>query len=175
MANQDEIWLNLKEYPSYDISNFGSLRNSRTKIKKKISFQNRAKRPEYRINILGSEGKRINIRLNIARTVYKYFKGKLIKGLVIDHKDNNPNNNFYENLQQISQRDNVIKNVRKDKSKLTSKYPGVNVSSKRVREGKRKPFRAVAYVNGKNNYLGYFRTEIEAYNTYTKYLKEHGS
>ena len=174
MYTDIEIWKTIEDHPNYEISNYGNLRSKRTLVNKKISIMRRHNRPEYRINIL-QNGNRINSRLNIARCVFKHFKGKLIKGKIIDHEDNDPFNNHHSNLQQITQRENIIKNVRKDKTKLTSNLPGVHTSTKRKIEGKRKQYRAVAYMNGKNNYLGYYKTPEEANQVYNEYINKHGN
>lgn len=54
---------------------------------------------------LGCDGKHYTIH----RLVYEYFIGDIPDGYVIDHKDNDILNNSYENLQLITQNENVKK------------------------------------------------------------------
>ena len=68
--------------------------------------------------------------------------------LVVDHIDNNPSNNCVNNLQVITQRENVIK----DSVKKSSKYRGVFKRS----NGR---FRVLIYFNGKNHGFGTYKTE----------------
>lgn len=81
--------------------------------------------------------------------------------VVVDHIDNNPLNNKLINLQIISQRENISK----DRTGRTSKYVGVHFDSNRNK------FIAKCRHNCKQIYLGQFKTEIEASNTYNDFLK----
>lgn len=49
------------------------------------------------------------ISLPLARIIYAWFKGPIEDGFVIDHIDNNPYNNKPENLQKITQKQNIAK------------------------------------------------------------------
>lgn len=78
---------------------------------------------------------------------------------VIDHIDNDPHNNNYNNLQIISHRINRSK----DSKKEYSNYVGVYLCP----NGK---WRALIGVKSKLKHLGYFHSEIEAHKAYTSYL-----
>ena len=80
--------------------------------------------------------------------------------LVVDHIDNDKSNNSLENLQIITQRENLSK----DKAGK-SKYTGVYLDSKRNK------YVARCRHNKKQKYLGGFNTELEASEAYNKYLK----
>ncbi len=45
----------------------------------------------------------------VHRLVYEAFKGKIPKGYTIDHRDNDSLNNRIDNLQCVTQRENIIK------------------------------------------------------------------
>lgn len=45
----------------------------------------------------------------LARVIYCWFKGDIPEGMVIDHIDNNPYNNSIDNLQLLTQEDNLRK------------------------------------------------------------------
>lgn len=58
--------------------------------------------------------KRVEIKINgvatkvlVHRAVYEAWVGKLIDGMVIEHLDGNPSNNFYKNLKQSTQKQNI--------------------------------------------------------------------
>jgi len=72
--------------------------------------------------------------------------------LVVDHINNNPLDNRVDNLQIITQRENLSK----DKNNKYSDYTGVswNKTSKK--------WVAKIYCNGKNHHLGYFKNELDA-------------
>ena len=80
--------------------------------------------------------------------------------IVVDHIDNNPLNNNLNNLQLISNRENLSK----DKKGGHSKYIGVTW------DNNAKKWRSSIYVNGKSKYLGIFIDELKAANAYQKEL-----
>tara|TARA_R110000868_G_scaffold248626_1_gene505193 strand:- start:74 stop:583 length:510 start_codon:yes stop_codon:yes gene_type:complete len=80
--------------------------------------------------------------------------------LVVDHIDGNKLNNNLENLQIITQRENSSKKITK------SKYgTGVTFDKRNNR------FMSRIHINGIREYLGSFKTEIEANNAYINKLK----
>ena len=78
-------------------------------------------------------------------------------GKVVDHIDNDKLNNSLNNLQVITQRENLAKNPQKNK---TSRYPGVNYLPKE------KKWRARITINGELLSLGSHLTEEAAYMAY---------
>lgn len=84
--------------------------------------------------------------------------------LVIDHIDGNPLNNMLNNLQIITQRQNVTK--KKNKRKPASIYTGVFWSKR----GKK--WKSRIYINGKYVNLGSYENELDAHNAYQNKLKE---
>lgn len=81
--------------------------------------------------------------------------------LVVDHIDNDKTNNYFLNLQIISQRDNASK----DRKGGVSKYLGV------FRDNRDNKWFSSISINNKNKYLGRFNTELEASKAYQKELK----
>ena len=105
---------------------------------------------------------RKGLTINIHRLMaYTYLKHTKDSNLIIDHKDNNPENNSIVNLQLVTLR----KNLTKDKKNKTSKYPGVHWSMEREK------WIASITLNKKHMYLGGFDVEEEAYLTYYKAIK----
>lgn len=58
----------------------------------------------------------------IHRLVYENFIGEIAEGLTIDHIDENTNNNSVNNLQVITQRQNVLRYYHKDGRKYLRKH-----------------------------------------------------
>lgn len=83
---------------------------------------------------------------------------------VVDHINNIKTDNRLENLQLISHRDNLSKDI----GKSTSKYTGVSWYKN---TGK---WRAGIMLKGESIHLGYFSSELDAYKAYKKVKKQHG-
>lgn len=81
--------------------------------------------------------------------------------LVVDHIDNNPKNNCLDNLQIITQRENLSK----DKKGYSSEYVGVSMLKER---GK---FQSHICFKNKDIYLGLFQSEEEAAEAYKMALE----
>lgn len=162
---QKEIWKDIPGYEgSYQISTFGrvkSLKRNITRIrngKKHIyQVQERILRPcidkhgYLQFNIkLGGAGKSYKIHTMMA----KVFLGRDIDGsyeLVVDHIDENKQNNNLNNLQLLSNRDNVLKSC-------NNKYPGTAKAFNKF-------FARIRYKN-KRIHLGMFDTQQEAHEAY---------
>lgn len=79
---------------------------------------------------------------------------------IVDHIDNNCLNNYVENLQIISQRENSCKDMRnKTGYKCVTKVPG--------------GYRAVTKIDGKMVYCGYAKTAKAAHRKYLNVMREH--
>jgi hypothetical protein len=81
--------------------------------------------------------------------------------VVIDHIDNDKQNNNLTNLQLITNRENSSK----DRVGGTSRYVGVSFYKQRNK------YVARCWYNGKTVFLGYFNTEKEASEVYNIFLK----
>lgn len=160
-----EIWRDIKGYEGiFYISNLGNCKRKFTysdgrvkykKLKGYIAVRG------YRCYVIRANG------LKKTRTVHQLVAEAFLNHepcgykLVVDHIDNNPLNNRLDNLQVITHRENTSK----DKTGGTSRYIGVSFDSKRNK------YIAQCYHNGKNIYLGSFKTEIEASKVYNNFLK----
>ena len=82
--------------------------------------------------------------------------------IVVDHLDNDKENNNYKNLRLISQRENASKDI----ARGSSNYVGVYWYSPN------KKWTAKILINKKRYYLGLFKTENEANLFYQEALKE---
>ena len=116
----------------------------------------------YSEQILCKNG--LRFRKSIHRLVFSHFNSHLIQGMVIDHIDNDKLNNFNENLQQISSRENNSK----DKTNNSSKFTGVSFNKKL------KKYQSRIKTKGYLKHLGYYKTEEEASEIYQAAIKEIG-
>ena len=172
MNQEKEVWLPIKGYDGlYEISDLGRVKSLERFTNNMFGTKTKIKERFLKFN---PDGKGyLNCRL------YKNGVGKTFKihqlvaiaflnhtpcgfKLVVDHIDNNPLNNRLDNLQLITNRENSSK----DRKGGTSKYIGVSLASGR------KTWLASIRINGKNKYLGYYKTEIEASNAYQKELNK---
>jgi SET domain-containing protein len=156
----NEIFKDIPDYEGiYQVSNLGnvkSIRNGKEKIlSKRITSRG------YVLCSLFKNGelKQIQAHQLVAIT----FLGHKPDGhkIVVDHIDNNKLNNRLDNLQLISQRENILKD-RKSKSK----YTGV------VWHEKAKKWMARIKFYGKSKYLGLFKNEHDAHLAYQNALKQ---
>jgi hypothetical protein len=93
---EDEKWKRIKGYKKYKISNYGNIKNKHNKI---LSLT-RDKGGYYRIAL---DGKTNLVHSLMAKT----FLGKKDDGTVVNHKDGNKSNNKLDNLEVITQSENV--------------------------------------------------------------------
>ena len=100
--NNVERWLPVMDWEHiYEVSNFGHIRNSRTKKIKAQQINNRG----YRICQFESKG--IKETVLVHRVVARAFVIMIYGKLVVNHKDNNKLNNRAENLEWTTQKENV--------------------------------------------------------------------
>jgi hypothetical protein len=153
-----EEWKVVKGFEDYEVSNLGrvkSLKRNKERILK-FSLDNHG----YYILSLYKENKAKTKQ--VSKLVAVAFLNHKPCGYneIVDHIDNNPLNNNLENLQLITNRENLSKD-----KKGFSKYIGVS-----FRKDTNK-WQSRICINGKSNYLGVFNTELEASNAYQLKLK----
>ena len=166
-----EVWKDIKGYEGfYQVSNLG-----RVKSLYRVVIRKNETRLTVNERILKeAENGKGYLGVNLCREgvssfnkthqlVAVGFLGHTPNGfeLIVDHIDNNPLNNKSSNLQLITQRENVHKDMKQG----TSKYVGVCYISK---SGK---WSTSICSNGKPKFLGLFNTETEASNKYNEALQ----
>jgi hypothetical protein len=166
-----EIWKTIKDFEGYyEVSNLG-----RVKSIKRIGLLRNGIHPVvYKEKILkpakdGFGYLIVSLSKNNIKKTFKihhlvtieFLNHKKCKfELVVDHIDSNKQNNNLDNLQIISQRENTSKKITK------SKYStGVTYNKKSNR------FMSRIYINGVREYLGTFKTALEAKQSYINKLK----
>jgi len=157
---QEEIFKDIPGYEGiYQVSNLGrvkSLRFNKEKILKPavtkgyylVTFRVYPNKKTFRVHQL----------------VAMAFLGHTPCGFdfVVDHIDSNKMNNNVNNLQIITQRNNIYK----IESKGTSKYKGVHWDKKNNK------WQSQIRMNNKRVHLGYFNCELKAHLAYQNKVKE---
>jgi len=82
------------------------------------------------------------------------------KALIVDHINNNKLDNRLDNLQLVTQRHNISKDVKN----VSSKYTGVCWDKSKSK------WKSSIHINSKDKHLGYFPNELEAHQAYQKAL-----
>ena len=155
-----EIFKNVENYDGlYQVSNLGrvkSLYNGGRILKATIS-NNYLQVGFFKL--------KVQKKRKVHQLVAEAFLGHKTDGttkLVVDHIDNNKLNNNLNNLQIISHRENISKDI----MVKTSKYTGVCFDKKS------KKWRSQIMNNRIKEHLGFYVNEIEASRAYQNRLKE---
>lgn len=155
---EKEIWKDVKGYEGYyKISNLGNVKsldrfvkgmnNSKRLLKGKIKPLQNHPHGYYQIR-LSKNGNSKTFK-TYQLVAYNFLNYEPKKGYVIDHIDNDPKNNFLDNLQIITHK----QNTRKDKENLGLSFH--KASNK---------WRRYKYIDNKQISLGYFNTKEDALN-----------
>lgn len=158
--NQKEVWADVKGHEGdYKVSTLGRVKRF-VNDKELIVKQNCSVGGYFLVNMCKNKKWKTRITHQlVAESFLGHVSGR---GLVIDHIDNDKQNNALENLQLITQRENTSK----DRKNGVSKYVGVSFHELP------KKWRATIYFNGTRISLGYYYLEIDAHNAYQEKLKE---
>lgn len=171
-AMNNEVWKCVRGYEGfYEVSNTGRIRS----IDRRVNSSHGATRiVKGRIMSPNKDGdgyyKLDLCKFGIVRTfkVHKLvamsfvYQGDLSNGFVVDHIDNNRENNNCNNLQVITIRENSSK----DKNGCSSKYVGVFYLRNR------NVYTAAIAINGKQKHIGTFNREYDAHLAYQNELRK---
>lgn len=122
----DEVMKDIEGYPFYFVTNQGRILSTKPLGKnyqtvtpsrlREVTLSYGSERYYY-ANIYNENGVRASLRVH--RVVYQHFNSKgeqLKEGYVVDHIDENKLNNHIDNLQQITQKQNLAKHHKLKKS-----------------------------------------------------------
>ena len=165
----NEIWKDVVGYEGvYQVSNLGNVKSLPRLVKRKhlVLLKEKILKPGtssggYFIVILrkemNSKVKKIHQLVAITFLNHKVDKHKI----VVDHINNNPQDNRVENLQLITARENCSK----DRINTSSKYTGVTWDKSKNK------WTSQIQINKKQLHLGRYKTELEAHQAYQNKLK----
>lgn len=122
-----EIWKDIKDYPNYQISNFGRVKALKfySNIHKKyydreLILKEKTNRFGYKFVGLSNENGRKSKMIH--RLVAEHFIEKKINNYEVNHIDGNKSNNRVDNLEWCSRRDNVLHSYRLGLKKPIQEY-----------------------------------------------------
>lgn len=158
---EEEIFKIIKQHvptrrlKSREISNFGRIRDTTNK-------------DIVNIHLGSATGRNLNYRsckisyktFGVHRLVYENFVGKIADGLEIDHIDDNPSNNRYDNLQLLTHSANCKKRI------LNKQKKGVCIIAKDKRN---KKYRFLYHINEVRYSKGFY-TEAESKQAQKDYI-----
>ena len=148
----------IKDFPNYEVSNFGNIRNIKTGKILKPGINGRG----YYTVSLRNDGNMYT--KNIHKLIAEYFIANPYNKQCVDHIDNNRLNNNVSNLRYATSQENSMN--RKLNSNNTSKYKGVCYSKLFNR------WNAYITINGKMKNLGYFKNLEDAINARVEKAQE---
>jgi hypothetical protein len=159
-----EIWKDIPGYEGrYQASNQGRIKSLVSNI---IMKQQLGKRGYYCVD-LSLNGKRKNYTVHkLVAMCFLSHEPDGTMNLVIDHINNDKLDNRIHNLQLISNRDNLIKSI--DKEKTYSKYTGVTWDKQSQK------WKSNIRINSKSYHLGLFEIEEDAHKAFQQKIKEMG-
>ena len=159
----------IRKFPDYEISKDGVIYSNKSYHKSRDNSKPLKQNPDvdgYLMVTLypGQKTKKVHL------LVWDTYGECQRKGndIVVDHIDENKTNNNINNLQLLTNGDNVYKSI--DKTKTSSKYRGVSFRKDNSK------WAARITINKKEKYLGQFNTEEEAHEyreVYKKQIKKH--
>lgn len=108
-----EIWKKIKEYPNYEISNYGRVRSLKyySNVHKKyydrvLILKEKTNRYGYKMIALSNENGRKCFTIH--RLVAKAFIDNKSNYNEVNHIDGNKSNNKFNNLEWCTRRDNIL-------------------------------------------------------------------
>jgi hypothetical protein len=156
-----EIWKAVKNYEGiYEVSNLGNVRSLHFNKQKilKPAINGRG----YLHVVFSKNGKYKTFYIHQLVAMCFLEHERCGMKIVINHKDKNQKNNHIDNLEILTQFENIHHSL---SNNYKERKIGIILNKKTNR------WVALFYINGKNNYIGTYRTEIEAINAREKYCK----
>jgi hypothetical protein len=173
LSSTEEVWKDVVGFEGYyQVSNRGRVKSLSRYISNGRGSQVFMEGRIRKIHVTTTGYYIVNLKkfgVQVSKKVHQLvaiaFLGHIPCGhrVVVDHIDGNPLNNYVENLQLISNRENTSRS----KKKGTSKFTGVSWVKSRNK------WQVSIYLNNKREFLGNFKDELEAHETYQNRLSEH--
>lgn len=114
---EEEIWVASEDYPAYEVSTFGNVRNRKNK---KLMRPNHCNTGGYgqvhlRIDVESPNGKYVSVHRLVAKAFAPNPDPE--NCCIVDHKDRDRENNYYKNLRWVTPQEN-----RDNSTEKRSKY-----------------------------------------------------
>lgn len=117
----EEKWMTIKQNDNYEISNFGLVRNKKTKRVLKPAISNKG----YYLVSLSRNCKQHTYTIH--KLVMEHFNRCAFDYEVINHKDHNKLNNNIDNLEYITQKENIRDAWENDLCKKVRNQAKINI------------------------------------------------
>jgi hypothetical protein len=153
-----EIFVPIRDYPNYQISNFGRVKNGSGQILKHFSDKD----GYLRLKIYNEDGGK-NFKLH--RLVSLHFIPNPNNKPYVDHIDHNKTNNHISNLRFCTHQENHF-NTKKINKETYSRFKGVSFHKHKNK------WVSNIRINGIKTHLGYFSNEEDARDAYVNKAKE---
>lgn len=157
----EEIFKDIKNYPDYQVSQLGIVRSLKHGKIKILKGHYNYKGYKSVVLFLNGIKKSITVHQLVASVFLNHTSDGTTK-IVVDHINNIKTDNRLENLQLITNRENI----NKSKKEGTSKHVGVHLNKHS------KKWQSQVTFNGRSIYLGLFEKEIDASNIYQQALNQ---
>lgn len=199
-----EIWKNINGHNNYEVSSIGNVRRKKgetiykdgrvAKFSQTVLKQSIDRKGYLRV-YLSSESKKQTIRIHKLVAIAFLNHTPCGMDLVVDHIDEDKTNNYANNLQILTNRENIIKsynsenklNIHKVRKKNISYFKNLSYKKDRLEKKlfvkqKTSQYTGVCYDKSRNKWsaeirigktrkrLGRFVNEIDAHNAYQKEL-----
>ena len=149
----EEVWKDITDFPNYQVSNLGNVRNKkRLNILKPRIVKKDYGYISYEVYISKDGGKQFHKKIH--RLVAEAFIPNPDNRTEIDHKDRDPSNNHVDNLRWATRSENCLNT--KVRSDNTSGHKNIYWNKSR------KCFQVKKIKDNKEIYLGAFKTLEEA-------------
>ena len=160
-----EVWKDIPEFEGlYQASNLGNVRSLNFKNTKKVKILKKGlnSNGRYRVALSKNGKKKGNCKISQLSAMAFLNHKPCGHKIVVDHINNDKENDKLYNLQLISNRENTVKDTKRG----SSKYVGVSWHKNQSK------WRTNIYINGKLKHLGYFADEKEAAQAYINELNK---
>jgi hypothetical protein len=159
LLKNKEVFLTIKDYPNYAVSNLGRVKN----LKKKQILKPSTDDKGYHAVGLSING--IVKTQKVHRLVANTFLSNIEKKPCVDHIDGDKSNNDLQNLRFATIMENN-RNRRKQQKQSSSKYKGLYYCTTRNK------YRVLIRIDRKLIHVGYFNNEEEAAEVYNQKARE---
>ena len=161
-VDDEELFKRIDEYDNYFVSNFGNIKNSKTNKILKPGTHTQG----YKLINLCKNGK--SKSFTVHRLVCNAFLENSDNKPMIDHIDENKENNNVKNLRWATSQENHYNLGKRINNKCGFKGVAFNKPTNK--------YQATIFINGKNKNLGLFETAEKASKAYEAKAKEvHGN
>ena len=105
-APEEEKWVVCKDYPAYEVSNYGQVRNIKSQkiLSGKLMVSGGYYQVHLRSGVQSKNGKYITIHRLVAQAFCENDNPE--KKYMVDHIDRNKTNNYYKNLRWVTPSEN---------------------------------------------------------------------